>query len=345
MTYTKEDIDKILSYFGLEFQELGNAYVLKTVCHNHGDETASKKLFIYFNSDESVVFKCYTNCGSMNLEGFIERYQECNYSKAKRLINEILDRKSVDGFDNLYKEEALENPFETKKKKTFKINEVVDNSVLNSFYPFAYGGWVEENIFHKTQKKFDIRFDIINNAIIIPQLNEDGQLVGVRRRALNEADIERDGKYKPIFAEGRWYNADTSTIMYGLFENKENIKRSKKVIVFEAEKSVMQLDTFYDGTSPAVALYGSNMSDYQAGLLRQLGAEELIVALDKEYQDERSYQTYLKVLVKKFKKFQSFFTVSFVLDGFDSSLLGYKDSPSDHGKETFEKLLRKRKIL
>lgn len=341
--YTKEDIDRIISYFGLEYQEAGGTYVLPTYCHNP-DGTGSKKLFVYFNED-SVVLHCYTSCGTLTLEKFIENYQGCGYSEAKRLIDEILDRESVDGFDSLYKEEALENPFGVKKKKTFKINEVVDNSVLNSFYPFAYGGWVEEGISPKTQRKYNIRFDIEHNAIIIPQLNEDGQLVGIRRRALNEADIERDGKYKPIFAEGKWFNADTSTIMYGLFENKENIKRSKKVIVFEAEKSVMQLDSFYNGTSPAVALYGSNMSDYQAGLLRQLGAEELIVALDKEYQDERSYQTYLKVLVKKFKKFQSFFTVSFVLDNLDSSLLGYKDSPSDHGKETFEKLLRRRKIL
>ena len=115
--------------------------------------------------------------------------------------------------------------------------------------------------------------------------------------------------------------------------------------MFEAEKSVMQLDTFYNGAAPAVALYGSNMSDYQADLLRKLGVEELIVALDKEYQDERSYKTYLKVLVKKFKKIQPFFTITFVLDDFNSSLLGYKDSPSDHGKGTFEKLLRKRIIL
>ena len=167
----------------------------------------------------------------------------------------------------------------------------------------------------------------------------------MRRRALNKFDIEREGKYKPIFANGRWLNADTSTILYGLFENKENIARSKKVIVFEAEKSVMQLDTFYNGATPSVALYGSNMSDYQANLLRKLGAEELIVALDKEYQNEHEYRTYLKVLVKKFQKFQSFFTITFVLDDFNSSLLGYKDSPSDHGKETFEKLLRRRIIL
>ena len=107
----------------------------------------------------------------------------------------------------------------------------------------------------------------------------------------------------------------------------------------------MQLDTFYNGAAPAVALYGSNMSDYQANLLRKLGTEELIVALDKEYKNEHEYNTYLKVLTKKFEKFQSFFTITFVLDDFNSSLLGYKDSPSDHGKEVFEKLLRRRKIL
>lgn len=340
--YNKEDIDKIISYFGLEYQDTGNAYVLPTYCHNP-DGTGSKKLFVYFNED-SIVFRCYTNCGTMTLESFIEKYQNCNYYEAKRLIDEILDR-SINGFDELYKEESLELPFARKKNKTYKVNEVVDNSILNSFYPIPYGGWVNENISYRTQKKFDIRFDIVHNSIIIPQLNEDGQLVGVRRRALNESDIELEGKYKPIFANGRWYNSDTSAILYGLFENKENITKSKKAIVFESEKSVMQMDTFYNGTAPAVALYGSNISDYQADLLRKLGVEEIIVALDKEYQDERSYKTYLKVLIKKFKKFQPFFTITFILDDFNSSLLNYKDSPSDQGKETFEKLLRRRMIL
>lgn len=342
MTCTKNDIDKVITFFGLEYQEEGNSYILPTYCH-HQNNTGSKKLYIYFNED-SVIFHCFSNCGTMTLEGFIERYQNCSYSEAKRLIDEILDRK-IDGFSNLYKEEALEMPFATRKKKDFKVNKVIDDSILNCFYPIPYAGWISENISYRTQKKFNIRFDIERQAIIIPQLNEDGQLVGVRRRALNESDIEAEGKYKPIFANGRWLNADSSTILYGLFENKENITRSKKAIVFEAEKSVLQLDTFYNGSAPAVALYGSSISDYQAELLRKLGSEELIVALDKEYQNEREYRTYLKVLVKKFQKFKSFFTITFVLDDFDSSLLGYKDSPSDHGKETFEKLLRRRIIL
>lgn len=342
MIYTRGDIDKVIAYFGLEYQDIGNAYVLPTYCHHPGG-SGHKKLYIYFN-EESVVFRCFSNCGSMTLEGFVEKYQNCSYSEAKRIIDEILDR-TIDGFNNLYREDALETPFAIKKKKEFKINKAIEDSALNSFYPIPYGGWTEEGISHRTQERFNIRFDIMRQAVIIPQLNENGQLVGVRRRALNESDIELEGKYKPIFANGRWLNVDTSTILYGLFENRESITRSKKVIVFEAEKSVMQLDTFYNGAAPSVALFGSNMSDYQADLLRKLGVEELIVALDKEYQDERSYRTYLKVLVKKFQKFQSFFTITFVLDSYNSSLLGYKDSPSDHGKEVFEKLLRRRIIL
>lgn len=340
--YTKEDINKIFSYFDLEYQEAGNTYILSTYCHHH-DGTGHKKLYVYFN-DDSIIFRCFSNCGSMSVEGFVERYKGLNYHEAKLLIDEILDR-SINGFDKLYREEELENTFIRKEKKTFKINQVVDDHVLNSFYQIPYEGWVKEGISSKTQRKFNIRFNIEHNFIIIPQLNEYGQLVGVRRRALNEFDIEHSGKYKPVFASGRWYNADSSTILYGLFENKDNIKRSKKAIIFEAEKSVMQLDTFYNGTAPAVALFGSNMSSYQANLLRKLGVEELVVALDKEYQDEHSYKTYLKVLTKKFKIFQPFFTITFVLDDFNSSLLDYKDSPSDKGKETFEKLFRKRKIL
>ena len=64
MTYTKDDIDRIFSFFGLDYKEVNNAYVLRTVCHNHQDGIGSEKLFVYFN-DESVVFHCYTNCGTM----------------------------------------------------------------------------------------------------------------------------------------------------------------------------------------------------------------------------------------------------------------------------------------
>lgn len=342
MTYTKEDIKKILNYFNLEYEDTGENLILPTYCH-HQEGGGHKKLYIYFNKS-AVVFHCFSNCGSMSLEEFLKKYNDLNYYDAKRLIDEILDR-SINGFDHLYRENELENPFVRKEKKAFKINQVIDDSILNRFYQIPYGGWVKEGISNKTQRKFGIRYDVFHNAVIIPQLNEEGKLVGVRRRALNESDVERDGKYKPVYANGQWFNSDSSTILYGLFENKDNIKRSKKAIVFEAEKSVLQLDTFFDSKAPAVALYGSSINNYQADMLRQLGTEELIVALDKEYQNERSYQTYLKVLVKKFKKFQPFFTISFILDDFNSSLLDYKDSPSDHGRETFEKLLRRRKIL
>ena len=148
--YTKEDINKILSYFDLEYKDIGNTYVLPTYCHHH-EGAGSKKLFIYFN-DDSVVFHCYTNCGTLTLESFIERYQNCSYFDAKRLIDEILDRTSLNGFDNLYKEEALEIPFAIKKKKDFKVNKTIDDSVLNSFYPIPYGGWIGENISYRTQK-------------------------------------------------------------------------------------------------------------------------------------------------------------------------------------------------
>ena len=55
MTYTKEDVGKVIAYFGLEYQDIGNAYVLPTYCH-HPEGSGHKKLYIYFNED-SVVFR------------------------------------------------------------------------------------------------------------------------------------------------------------------------------------------------------------------------------------------------------------------------------------------------
>ena len=70
--------------------------------------------------------------------------------------------------------------------------------------------------------------------------------------------------------------------MYGLNVNKDNIKKYKYAIVFEGEKSVLKMGSWYED-STAVAMNGSNFSEYQLEdkVLDEKLAEEAGVILNK----------------------------------------------------------------
>ena len=68
---------------------------------------------------------------------------------------------------------------------------------------------------------------------------------------------------------------------YGIDKNKEAIKEYKKCIIFEAEKSVLKMDSIY-GNNPSVAVGGSSVSEYQLNLLKVNGCEKVYLAFDRE---------------------------------------------------------------
>lgn len=337
-TYTKDDVNKVLNYFKYPYHDYGHYYVMSTFCHNESD--GSQKLYAYFN-DNGSLFYCYTNCGAMSLIDFVMKSRHYSYFEAKQLLDYVIGFKNEEPEVDLLKTPIgkLKNGKKQSKLKTYR------KKILDRYYSYYFQPWIDEGISAKTQKKFDIKFSIVDKKIIIPQKNMHGRIVGVRGRALDENDIENFGKYHPETVGGVVKPVDTSEILYGLFENKKNIMKTKQAIVFEAEKSVMQLDTFFNGRSNAVALYGSNMSMQQGKLLRELGINELVVALDKEYQNKKEYGLYVNRLIQKFTKLLPWFTISLVLDKLDKSLLNYKDSPSDKGKEIFNTLMKERVLI
>ena len=120
--------------------------------------------------------------------------------------------------------------------------------------------------------------------------------------------------------------------------------------MFEGEKSVMQLHSFYDGYAYGLAVYGSNLSPIHVQMLLQLQVREVTICFDKEYckawyddeydntKEQTSMFNYFKKLKKITKMLSSYFTVNIVID-FDDRL-ELKDSPTDKGKEVFEQLLQ-----
>lgn len=336
----------------------GQKYLIfQTICH-HGD---SHKLYYY---TDTKTFHCYTNCGTMTVFELVKRVRGYNDSEFSLCVQYVANkvgystdsrrrgigdnahiarkmRANADRLDDL-------SAREKRAQNKVEIQQFYDPQVLNLFDPNTfYAGWLEEGMSFETLHKYDIRYYWGENHIIIPHVNIDGKLVGIRRRSLNPEDAKN--KYMPEYINGKFYEHSLGLNLYGLYQNKEAIKRKKAAIFFEGEKSVLLSDTYYGQDSIAVATCGFNISEWQIDALVKLGVEKVFIAFDKDFDikkksqyDEGDYNAYMKRLRNLANKTINYFTVRVVLDR--SELLGEKDSPIDKGKETFEALLKSSRI-
>lgn len=330
-----KQILNVLKYLDINYKEFDDFYRMKTVCHGGN----SDKLYLYKNT---MMFVCYTHCGNMSVYNLISKVKGISFGEAHSIFDLVNEGKQINGFSF---GEAI-NPAKKFKKHQIERENVnyLDDSILDHYYKFAAGGWIEEGISIRTQIKFNIRFSIIDNAIIIPHYLYNGKLIGIRERNLNKIEVDEGKKYIPVYYHGKSLKYPIRENLYGLYENKNNICKSRKIILFEAEKSVMMLDTFYNGLGSSVALSGSSLSDRQAQLISSLPVDEVIIGLDKEYSDDISSQEMRRnIIEKKFGKLTNRFSVSVIWDSND--LLDLKDSPTDKGKQVFEKLMQNRLFI
>lgn len=346
---TLEHILDILNDLGAEPMQSSNLNEIwcKTVCHD-GD---SHKLYLY---KDSLNLHCYTSCGSMDILQFIQNVKGCNLVKA---IEYIMDKFNFHnttfhyGFDDtIYtKDMDIIDSFmerrEVIRKEEWKPFKEIDESILGEYYDYYHESFYKDGISPMVLNKFEIKYDILNYRVIIPHRNIDGKLIAIRCRNLDEELIKSGRKYVPIIHSGKLLSAPTSQYFYGLYQNEDNIRMCKKVILVESEKAVMQYETMFPNSNIALALSSSHLSDFQVDILKDLGVEEVIIALDKEYEKAGTPEEvlYAKKLKKTIGSRLDFCTVSILWDV--KGLLDIKDSPLDKGKDVFIDLFLNRNYL
>lgn len=334
-----ESVIELMKKLGADrYKEEENQIIFPTICHNVDGADASMKLYFYKNSK---MFHCYTECGSMSIFNFLKHYYETRnieYDWVSDIYNVIIDCSNF-SFSNGFTAPKIQRLREKygQERKEVQLPEY-NKGALDAFIKRYPPEWTKDGITHAAMDKFDIRYSISQNKIIIPHKDIDGRLVGIRGRALNDWEVENVGKYMPIKLEQTWYKHPLSMNLYGLYENKANIKKHKVVYVYESEKSVMQHEAF-ESPHCAVAVCGSQFNKYQLNLLlKHCQPNEVVICFDKEEQEgETKYFDKLYALCKKYTQYCNF---SFIYDRL--GLLDMKDSPSDKGEETFKKLLEKR---
>ena len=335
-----DDIKSILAQYDVKPVKESEQYLIfPTVCHNvYG---GSPKLYYY---TDSHLFKCYTQCEGLFdiFELLIKinklRGKEINIFTALKIcgLEYYAIKESVQ--DNITKETT--NYFYNllhMKSKTIELPEAqIDLPYRFNFDMKALEIWQKEGISFNTMLKYGIRYDPINNCIVIPNYDINGKLISVRGRY-----FDGDVKYKPISYNGKILSHPSSSTLYGIHLVKEEIKKQHKVIIFEGEKSVMKMNTIYGGKNISVATLGKNISNQQIKLLTQLGVQEVILAYDADYSNYDEMDKKRNEYIKIAKPLSTFFNVCILMD-MDMDLLDYKDSPIDKGKDTFEKIFKNR---
>lgn len=341
---TEEDVIKILTDLGADTYRRGSdgEIIVRTICHC-GD---SHKL--YFYPDNKKLY-CYTNCGSMSLPELVQKVKGYTVYEAYSYIGSITNHtyfkseEQPEGFE--LSDFSFAKKFRRKQRELPKLPSINEN-ILKMFAPLPYEGWMEEGITVEAMRTFEIGFFGRDNSISIPHRDIYGTLVGIRERWLEEYDVERIGKYTPVFIQGEFMRHPLGDTLYGIFQNQEAIRKHKRAVVFEAEKSVLLSHSYYGSDDVSVATCGSNLTTVQIRLLLEvLGVEEITLAYDKEYVDTHSFkaEAYRNKLYKKIAPIVNKVRCYIIWD--DKGLLNEKDSPVDRGKEIYETLMNERKYI
>jgi hypothetical protein len=354
---TDENIYDLLQEWGGDPSRDTFGYTSATICHNPPGE-GSRKLYYYENTG---LFRCYTGCDSYfdifeltTKVAKIQWNQEFDLNDAVRWIAQKFgfsgDHENRPEDEDLDDWKYLAN-YERIQDIELKDNSIIlkeyDKSILDRFnYDVKIGPWLREGITQAAINQAQIGYYPGGDQITIPHFDKDGRFIGLRGRTLCADEGERYGKYRPMKINRELYNHPLGMNLYNFNNSKDKIAIMKKAFIFEGEKSSLLYQSYFGLENDiSVACCGSSVSAYQIQMLLDAGAEEIIVAFDRQFQNigDEEFKHLKTNLLRLRNKYKNFATISFIFD--KNMITDYKSSPIDEGPEKFLQLFKERIIL
>lgn len=340
------DIKRILiSLGGVIWEETDEHIILNTICH--GGDSPNK---LYYSKLEKY-FYCYTHCGLTDILAIVSEVKDINLPQSINYICTLLGLSDMKyGFNDdsikIIEDWSFINSYKNKRKNINKRERdisILDKNKLNLFQNIYTEDWINDGISKNTMELYNIMYSTLKQSIIIPHFNINCDLIGIRQRATLQFDVDNFGKYTPFSMCGQMYNHPLGQNLYGIHINKEVIKRKRKVMLVESEKGVLQCATMFGADNNfTLALCGcAKINITQIRLLLSLDVTEVIIGLDRQYEevDSEEYKSWMKHLKNKIiNPLLPYFKVYVLWD--TENALGYKDSPTDKGKDTLLKLMK-----
>lgn len=326
---TIDNTIQLLEYYGAELRkETESYYVFSSFCHNSN----SSKLHVYKSSN---TLHCFV-CGNLDILSIIQDQEGLTLPEAIEWAENFFQlNKHQWGRPKIqYAPKEIVKPEidVTEKLKTY------NPSILNTFIDYQAIEWIQEGISEEVMKMFDIKFDIDSQSIIIPVRDQQGDLVCIRCRNLNEDTIDKYGKYGVYtdYQSGISYRNTTGKLLYGLNVNMKKIVERKRIILVEGEKSVLKSKTWFDDEDITVATYGANLTNFQIEMIKSLGVEDILFCYDRE--EEKNIT---KKINNIYKKTSMLFNVYYIDDY--KGLIDLKESPFDKDEDVYRELLMGKK--
>ena len=280
---------------------------------------------------ETGKFYCFSTGHGGSLITFLKLYHHISGYQAVEILKKYagLDGETFHVREKLAATSVCQRFCPKNELKKPLINKPLPENCMEKFEwrPEKLKIWEDEGISLESMQKFQVRYDSFSDRIVYPVRNADGKPVNISGRTL-DPDFKEKGlrKYTYFYPWGGAMN-----VVYGLWENREEILAKKEIILFEGCKSVLLADTWCVRNTGA--LLTSHVSQYQLRILAKLGVRT-VFALDKDvdiFED------------RQIKLLKRYLNVEYLLDTDD--LLGPKDAPVDRGKEVFLKLYQQRRRM
>ena len=270
---SEDNMMDLLQEFGGDPERTKFGIICTTICHNPPGD-GSRKLYWYSNTG---LFRCYTGCDEPIFDIFelvikvmnIQHHIDMDLNEAVRWVaskfgfvgrNEEIDPEDrLDDWTFLANYDRIQD---IKEKSNHVILKEYNTNILNNLdYNIKITPWLNEGITQEVLNQAQIGFYLGGDQITIPHFDKDGRFIGLRGRAICAEEAEHYGKYRPLCINKIQYNHPLGMNLYNLNNSKINIKNSGKAIIFEAEKSALQFQSYFGFENDiAVACCGSNIS-------------------------------------------------------------------------------------
>ena len=305
----------------------------KSICHNSN----SYKLYYFINTNS---FYCFREGKSFDVISLVQHVKHLDFNQAVSYICSVLHLQ----VGQIEQNEQLDNWAELRRFLPNAEPEpdkllTYDKSILSLFDHLYPQELLDYGISADILDKFGIGWYARQACISIPVVFND-QLVGVRGRYTREQDVTK-GKYRPIcMLDGTVLKFPSSACLYGYDQNKAAIEKSRQVVLFESEKSVLKAPSY--NLHNALAVFGSNVSKQHIQLLLELGVNDVVLCMDSDYKQvgDDEFKFFVVKMKKLAAKLKPYFSVGVVYNnqGYDM----YKCNMMDISYEQAMKLWESR---
>lgn len=179
----------------------------------------------------------------------------------------------VDAIDNIIREmdEYISEPI--KSESNFY------NEDWLSQYNYPHDYWAERGLGEETVEYFGLGYDPLTNSVTIPLRTFHGHILGVIKRRL---DPEANIRY--LYPKG----FSKASYLYGehAYAKENYINKNMKKLNYDGGVALVEgaLDAlaFWEVGIPALAILGSNFSDFQKTLLNRLNPSYIVLCFDND---------------------------------------------------------------